>query len=52
MIPALLLITLSAVGHGPVLSTSETEFLLDGKPVFLLGASYYGGLGIDDPRNP
>lgn len=31
-----------------VLDADDTEFLIDQKPVFLLGASYYGGLGASD----
>jgi len=30
------------------LETQGTNFLIDGKPTFLLGASYYGGLGASD----
>lgn len=43
-VPCLLLAAL-----GPVLGVQGTELTLDGKPVFLLGASYYGALGIQDP---
>jgi endo-1,4-beta-mannosidase len=31
-----------------VLETQGTDFLVDKKPTFLLGASYYGGLGVPD----
>ena len=31
-----------------VLETQGTDFLVDKKPTFLLGASYYGGLGASD----
>jgi len=31
-----------------VLETQGTQFLIDQKPAFLLGASYYGGLGASD----
>jgi len=37
---------LAAPQHGPVLGIAGTAFSLDGKPTFLLGASYYAGLGI------
>jgi hypothetical protein len=30
------------------LEIQDTQFLVDGKPTFLLGASYYGGLGASD----
>jgi len=30
------------------LGVQETSFVVDGKPTFLLGASYYGGLGASD----
>jgi len=33
---------------GVILEVEETQFLIDGKPTFLLGASYYGGLGASD----
>ena len=31
-----------------MLEIQDTQFLVDGKPTFLLGASYYGGLGASD----
>ncbi|MBI4556091.1 MAG: hypothetical protein HY706_00780 [Candidatus Hydrogenedentes bacterium] len=34
--------------YGPVLNVNGTRFELDGKPVFLLGCSYYGALGIEN----
>lgn len=37
-----------ASGQTPVLGVSGASFTLDGKPTFLLGASYYGALGIED----
>jgi len=40
---------LLAAAQGPVLGVQGTAFTLDGKPVFLLGTSYYGALGIEDP---
>ena len=30
------------------LEIQDTQFLVDGKPTFLLGASYYAGLGTSD----
>ena len=41
---------LAVFGQGPVLGVSGTSFTLDGKSTFLLGASYYGALGIEDAR--
>ena len=37
-------------GHAPVLGISGSSFTLDGQPTFLLGNSYYGALGIEDPE--
>ena len=34
--------------RGPVLGADDARFALDGKPAFLLGISYYGGLGASD----
>jgi len=39
-----------ALGQGPVLGTDDGWFTLEGRPVFLLGMSYYGALGIDDEK--
>jgi hypothetical protein len=36
-------------GQGPVLEISGTSFTLDGRRTFLLGISYYGALGIEEP---
>lgn len=33
-----------------VLDINGTRFTINGRPTFLLGASYYGGLGADDDR--
>jgi hypothetical protein len=33
---------------GPVLGVQGDRFTVDGKPAFLLGCSYYGGLGVAD----
>jgi len=40
----------SASAHRPTLAISGTNFTLDDKPAFLLGASYYGGLGVEDEK--
>jgi hypothetical protein len=41
--------TLIAVSTPTVtLEIYDTQFFVDGKPTFLLGASYYGGLGASD----
>ncbi len=40
-------LTALAVG-GPKLGVDGTRFMLDGKPTFLLGISYYGGLGASE----
>lgn len=37
----------AAQPQGPVLTILGTQFLLDGDPVFLLGCSYYGALGVE-----
>jgi hypothetical protein len=37
-----------ARAEGTVLAIKGTQFTLDGKPAFLLGFSYYGGLGASD----
>ena len=43
------LITLMTISTPTVtLEIQDTQFLVDGKPTFLLGASYYGGLGASD----
>lgn len=42
----LFLITLST--SGVTLGIQDTQFTIDGKPTFLLGASYYGGLGASE----
>ena len=39
---------LDAEGGGPVLGVQGTRFTLDGRPTFLLGISYYGGLGASE----
>ncbi|MBI5094574.1 MAG: cellulase family glycosylhydrolase [Candidatus Hydrogenedentes bacterium] len=41
----------ASTSHAPALGIDGTDFTLDGKPTFLLGASYYGALGIEDTRN-
>ncbi len=46
---AALVLALGAMSVGAVtLSVRESEFLLDGKPSFLLGISYYGGAGASE----
>ena len=46
---SLLGLAFGALAHqGPVLGISGTTFTLDGEPTFLLGASYYGALGIEE----
>lgn len=50
MIAMAVLVGIVVCGQGPVLGISGTSFTLDGKGTFLLGASYYGALGIEDPR--
>lgn len=40
--------TATGQGGGTVLGIEGTRFTLDGKPAFLLGMSYYGGLGADE----
>lgn len=37
--------SLPSAPRGPVLGIHDTRFTLNGRPAFLLGASYYGGLG-------
>jgi len=49
MIVIVLLPCLLAAAQGPVLGVEGSSFTFDGKPVFLLGASYYGALGIEEP---
>ena len=34
--------------QGPALEVDGARFLLDGRPAFLLGCSYYGALGVED----
>jgi len=47
--PVLLgLVLVSTAELGPVLGVQGGRFTLDGGPVFLLGCSYYGALGVDD----
>ena len=47
--PLLVGLILACVGEsGPVLGVQGGQFTLDGRPVFLLGCSYYGVLGVDD----
>jgi hypothetical protein len=43
-----LLLASALSAPGPELGIGGTRFTLDGKPTFLLGASYYGGLGVED----
>lgn len=38
-------VALSSGPRGPVLGIADTQFTLNGRPTFLLGISYYGGLG-------
>ncbi|MCP4646082.1 MAG: cellulase family glycosylhydrolase [bacterium] len=40
----------AAEPQGPVLAVSPDAFLLDGEPRFLLGCSYYGALGVENPE--
>ncbi len=47
MITALLAIA-SIYTPAVTLEIQDTQFLIDGKPTFLLGASYYGALGASD----
>lgn len=44
----LLAVAIAGTDPSPVLEISGTHFTLDGEPTFLLGASYYGALGIED----
>ncbi len=37
-----------ALAQGPVLGVESDRFTLDGRSVFLLGISYYGGLAVED----
>jgi hypothetical protein len=37
-----------ARAEGTILAIKDTQFTLDGQPAFLLGFSYYGGLGAPD----
>ncbi|MFA6240154.1 MAG: cellulase family glycosylhydrolase [Candidatus Hydrogenedentales bacterium] len=37
-----------ALAQGPVLGVESDRFTLDGRPVFMLGISYYGALAIED----
>jgi len=41
----LLLVALPSAGAATTLGISETHFTINGRPTFLLGVSYYGGLG-------
>jgi hypothetical protein len=45
---AALALGLAAAQRGPTLGIADTRFTLNGKPTFLLGMSYYGGLGASD----
>ncbi len=49
LISAAVLLSASAT-QGPVLSVQGSHFLLDGKPTFLLGCSYYAALGVADAK--
>ena len=49
LLTVLLISLVGAEAQGPVLGIDGTRFTLDGTPRFLLGCSYYGALGMDDP---
>lgn len=50
MIGTALILTFVISAQGSVLGISGASFTVDGKPAFLLGASYYGALGIEDAK--
>ena len=45
-----LFVVIGMANVAPVLGIDGERFTLDGKPTFLLGASYYGALGVEDAR--